>query len=79
MFPEEYECDKGCAKMSQILDLRSLRKELRASIGDHNRLSKLHAIVTDNINSTYGEEKTALVKFRQEIKDAIKCRVPDLS
>ncbi len=55
----------------------SLRRELRSSLGDRNKLSKLHTIVTDNINNSYGEEKEILLKFRQEIKDALNCRVLD--
>lgn len=54
-----------------------LRRELRASMGDRNRLSKLHSTVTESINRSYGEEKAELLKFRQEIKDALNCRVLD--
>ena len=42
---------------------------------DRDKLSKLHSIVTDNINNSYGEEKQLLIQFRQEIKDALNCRV----
>lgn len=52
-----------------------LRRELKASMGDRAKLSKLHSIVTESINRTYGEEKAMLVKFRQEIKDALNCHV----
>lgn len=52
-----------------------LRKELRASMGDRGRLSKLHSVVTESINRAYGEEKAELLKFRQEVKDALNCRV----
>ena len=55
----------------------ALRRELRSSLGDRSKLSKLHTIVTDNINNSYGEEKETLLKFRQEIKDALNCRVLD--
>ena len=55
----------------------ALRRELRSSLGDRSKLSKLHTIVTDNINNSYGEEKEILLKFRQEIKDALNCRVLD--
>jgi len=57
--------------------LLSLRRELRTSIGDRGKLSKLHSIVTDMLNQAYGEEKEALHKFRQEVKDALNCRVLD--
>lgn len=52
-----------------------LRRELKASMGDRAKLSKLHSIVTESINRTYGEEKATLVKFRQEIKDALNCHL----
>lgn len=53
----------------------SLRRELRASMGDRDRLSRLHSIVTDSINHAYGEEKAELLKFRQEVRDALNCRI----
>ncbi len=53
-----------------------LRKQLRESMGDRSRLSKLHSDVTEMINNSYGEEKVTLTQFRQEIKDALNCRVP---
>lgn len=53
----------------------ALRRELRAAMGDRSRLSKLHSVITDSINHAYGEEKAELVKFRQEVKDALNCRV----
>jgi len=56
--------------------IQALRRELRASMGDRGKLSKLHTVVTDSINNAYGEEKEILLKFRQEIKDALNCRVP---
>ena len=52
-----------------------LRKELRASMGNRDRLSRLHSVVTDSINQAYGEEKAELVKFRQEVRDALNCRI----
>lgn len=57
--------------------IAELRRELRASMGDHNKLSKLHSVLTDSINRTYGEEKEMLIKFRQEVKDALNCRLLD--
>lgn len=59
------------------MTIPALRRELRASIGDRKKLSKLHTVVTESINNSFGEEKTVLLKFRQEIKDALNCRVPD--
>lgn len=46
-------------------------------MGDRNKLSKLHSILTDNINASYGEEKQMLIAFRQEVKDALSCRLLD--
>lgn len=44
-------------------------KELRAAQGDRNKLLKLHSVVTDTINKSYGEEKEALTAFKTELKD----------
>lgn len=55
----------------------NLRKELRASIGDNSKLMKLHAIVIDAMNRSYGEEKQLLTKLRQEIKNVLNCRSLD--
>lgn len=52
-----------------------LRRELRANIEDRSKLSHLHTVVTEKINESYGEEKEMLIKFRQEIKDALNCKV----
>lgn len=57
--------------------IAALRRELRASMGDRNKLSKLHTVVTESVNNSYGEEKEVLLKFRQEVKDALNCRVFD--
>jgi len=62
---------------AQDTAIPALRRELRASIGDRGKLSKLHTVVTDSINNSYGEEKALLLKFRQEVKDALNCRVLD--
>jgi hypothetical protein len=62
---------------SQDTAIPALRRELRAAIGDRSKLSKLHTVVTENINNSYGEEKALLIKFRQEIKDALNCKVLD--
>jgi nitrate/nitrite-specific signal transduction histidine kinase len=54
-----------------------LRRNLRASMGDRDKLSKLHSVVTEAVNNSYGEEKELLLAFRKEVKDALNCRVPD--
>lgn len=60
---------------SMTISVQALRRELRSAIGDRGKLSKLHTVVTESINNAYGEEKQVLVKLRQEIKDALNCRV----
>lgn len=63
---------------TRTIAIQVLRRELRESMGDRNKLSKLHSVVTESINNTFGEEKQTLLKFRQEVKDALNCRVPDI-
>lgn len=60
---------------TSIFSTDQLRRELRAVMGDRSKLIQLHSVVTDSINRSYGEEKAQLLKFRQEIKDALECRV----
>ena len=62
---------------TSTISIPILRRELRASMGDRNKLSKLHSVLTDNINNSYGEEKQMLLKFRQEVKDVLSCRLLD--
>jgi len=54
-----------------------LRQELRNSVGDYNRLSKLHAAITKALNDSYGVEKQMLMQLRLEVRELLKCRVPD--
>ena len=63
--------------ITQTNSIQVLRRELRASMEDRSKLSKLHSVVTEKINNTYGEEKEMLLKFRQEVKDALNCRLFD--
>lgn len=60
---------------TSTMSAMALRRELRAAMGDRGKLSRLHSVVTDSINNTYGEEKAELIRFRQEIKDALNCRI----
>lgn len=62
---------------TSTIPIQVLRRDLRASMGDRSKLSKLHAAVTESINNSYGEEKEILLKFRQEVKDALNCRLLD--
>lgn len=59
------------------MTILALRRELRASMGDRKKLSSLHSVVTEEINRAYGEEKALLLELRQEVKDALNCRVLD--
>lgn len=60
---------------SQTISIQILRKELKAAMGDRDKLCKLHSVVTESINNSYGEEKQILLKFRQEVKDVLNCRL----
>ena len=62
---------------TRTISIQAFRRELRVSLGDRNKLSKLHSVVTENINSSHGEEKQLLLKFRQEVKDVLNCRLLD--
>jgi len=62
---------------SHNTSILALRRNLRASMGDRDKLSKLHSVVTEAVNDAYGEEKELLIAFRKEVKDALNCRVPD--
>ena len=53
-----------------------LRRELRTAMGDRDKLSRLHSVVTESINNAYGVEKEELLGFRLEVKNALNCRVP---
>lgn len=61
--------------MSSKILMLDLRRQLRSSMGDRSKLSKLHSLLTDYINNSYGEEKQVLVQFRLEVKDALNCRL----
>lgn len=59
------------------ITMQALRRELRACMGDRKKLSTLHSAVTEKIGHAYGEEKVLLLEFRQEVKDALNCRILD--
>lgn len=63
--------------ISNTISIPILRRELRASMEDRNKLSQLHSVVTERINAAYGEEKELLRNFRQEVKDALSCSAPN--
>ena len=60
---------------TSINSIQIFRRELRVSIGNREKLSKLHSVVTESINGSYGEEKEMLLQLRQEIRDALNCRL----
>jgi len=57
-------------------NIQIYRRELHDAMDDRSTLSRLHSEITERINNSFGEEKELLVKFRQEVKDALNCRVP---
>ncbi|MDD5287167.1 MAG: hypothetical protein PHD54_15060 [Desulfuromonadaceae bacterium] len=61
--------------MTEVVSIPALRRELRSAMSDRKKLTKLHSIVTESINDSYGEEKEILLKFRQEVKDALNCHL----
>ena len=62
---------------TELCNIHQLRRELRAAADDHDRLSKLHTVVTNLVNhkDAYGEEKQILVEFRQEIRTLLRCKL----
>lgn len=60
---------------SRTISTQVFLEELKAANGDRNKLSKLHSVVTESINNSYGEEKLILTKFRQKVKDALNCHL----
>ena len=64
-------------KTLDMAEIRELRKQLRSPHADRNKLVKMHSILTDNINSAFGEEKAALVELRTELKNLLKSLFPE--
>ena len=65
-------------KAEQNRILREFRAELRAAMGDRDKLIKLHTVVTNRINQEdmFGEEKQLIIMFREELRELLNCRVP---
>lgn len=61
---------------TRTISIEVLRQELKRSVGDTDKLSELHSVVTESINNAYGPEREMLRNFRQEVKDALNSRVP---
>ncbi|QEM67527.1 HD domain-containing protein [Geobacter sp. FeAm09] len=60
------------ARTMDMAEIRELKKLMRSPNADRTRLVKMHSIITDNINSTYGEERAALMELRSELKNLLK-------
>ena len=68
---------KEVVKTLDMAEIRELRKQMRNPKADRNKLVKMHSIITDNINNTYGEERAALTKLRTELKNLLKSLFPE--
>ncbi|KAB0664027.1 HD domain-containing protein [Oryzomonas japonica] len=69
---EEVKEAPAAARSIDMAEIRELKKQMRSPNADRNKLVKIHSIVTDNINSTYGEERAALTELRTELKNLLK-------
>ena len=67
--PEEADVPKALSKAVDGSLIDELRRKMRSYSGDRNRLLQMHALLTDNIKNTYGEEKAVFTAFRAELKD----------
>jgi hypothetical protein len=67
----------GAVKTLDMAEIRELRKQMRSPHADRNKLVKMHSIITDNINNTYGEERAALTELRSELKNLLKSLFPE--
>jgi len=62
----------GLVKTLDMAEIRELRKQIRNPNVDRNKLVRMHSIITDNINNTFGEERMALTELRTEVKNLLK-------
>lgn len=62
----------GEVKPIDMAEIRELRKLMRSPNADRNKLVRMHSILTDNINSTFGEERAALTALRTDLKNLLK-------
>lgn len=62
----------AAVKTIDMAEINELRKQMRNPNADRNKLVKMHSILTDNINSTYGEERAALTELRTELKNLLR-------
>lgn len=62
----------GPAKTMDMTEIRELRRQMRNPNVDRNKLVRMHSIITDNINNSFGEERMALTELRTEVKNLLK-------
>jgi HD-GYP domain-containing protein (c-di-GMP phosphodiesterase class II) len=68
---------KVVVKTLDMAEIRELRNQIRSPKADRNKLVKMHSIITDNINKTFGEERAALTELRTELKNLLKSLFPE--
>jgi HD-GYP domain-containing protein (c-di-GMP phosphodiesterase class II) len=59
-------------KTLDMAEIRELRIQMRSLKADRNKLVKMHSIITDNINNSFGEERVAFNELRAELKNLLK-------
>ncbi|GFE62820.1 HD-GYP domain-containing protein [Geobacter sp. AOG2] len=67
--------EKKTPEMVKTLDMaeiREMRKQMRNPNVDRNKLVRMHSIITDNINNSFGEERLALTELRTELKNLLR-------
>jgi len=67
----------AAVKALDMAEIRELKKQMRSPNADRNKLIKMHSVITDNINSTYGEERAALMELRTELKNLLRSLFSD--
>jgi len=68
---------KVAVKTLDMAEIRELKKQIRSPHTDRNKLVKMHSIITDDINNTFGEERASLVELRMELKNLLKSLFPE--
>lgn len=68
---EEEVVPKAAVKTGDNAVVKELRRKIRVSSNDRNKLLQLHSLLTDNIQNSYGEERVALIELRSELKNLL--------
>jgi len=68
---EKSSLNSAAVKSFESKIIQELRKQMRNSINDRNKLLQIHSLLTDNIKNTFGDEKTDLISLRAELKDLL--------